>query len=765
MASPFFIRSVRKPRHGANIHPMARQSMDNAALTSILKARFGYDSFRDRQEEVITNVLAHRDSLVLMPTGGGKSLCYQLPALVFDGVTLVVSPLIALMKDQVDALHANGIAARFINSTLSSSEMEQALAEVRRGQVKLLYVAPERLTLPGFRRFLHNLDLSLIAIDEAHCISEWGHEFRPDYRNLRQLREDFPSVPVIALTATATEQVREDIIAQLDLQRGQVFLSSFNRANLSYSVQPKNTSWEQLTAMLRRLQGQSSIIYCFSRQETEDLAEDLNRQGLAAKPYHAGLDAETRRRTQEDFVRDRVSIIVATVAFGMGVDKPDIRLVVHYSLPKSLESYYQETGRAGRDGLPSECVLFYAYADKAKQDYFINQIEDPSERSNARQKLAKMVEFAELATCRRRFILEYFGESWEEENCGACDKCLRSEEPFDATEIAQKVLSAVIRTGERFGANHVIQVLVGSRTKRVLELGHDQLSVYGLAKDFAQPQLRDIIGQLQARGLLSRSEGEYPTLAVTPEGKEFLSRRETLSLPRPIAAPGTAEGTPSRAKRSTAMECDEGLFEELRALRRRLAEARAVAAFVVFNDASLHHMASAFPRNAEEFSRIPGVGKTKLEQYGPEFLEAICSYAEAHGIPHGTDSMPPGPGQREEAEEKDREPGERRRGTTYDVTKELLSEKLPISLIAQQRGLAETTVIGHIERMADTGIVLDIEHLLPDVEKLNRITEAFEVCGSAFLKPVWDFLGSEFDYNELRLARIYLRQEGRLADQ
>ena len=738
--------------------------MDNTALLSILKARFGYDSFRDRQEEIITNVLACRDSLVLMPTGGGKSLCYQLPALVFDGVTLIISPLIALMKDQVDALNANGIAARFINSTLSSSEMEQALAEVRHGQVKLLYAAPERLTLPGFRRFLHSLDLNLIAIDEAHCISEWGHEFRPDYRNLRQLREDFPSVPVIALTATATEQVREDIITQLDLQRGRVFLSSFNRANLSYSVQPKSSSWVLSTAMLRRLGGQSAIIYCFSRKETEDLAEDLNRQGLAARPYHAGLDAETRRRTQEDFAQDRVSVIVATVAFGMGVDKPDIRLVVHYSLPKSLEGYYQETGRAGRDGLPSECVLFYAYADKAKQDYFINQIEDPSERSNARQKLAKMVEFAELAVCRRRFVLEYFGERWDEENCGGCDTCLRSEETFDATEIAQKVLSAVIRTGERFGATHVIQVLIGSRTKRVLELGHDQLSVHGVAKDVGQPQLREIIGQLQARGLLSRNEGEYPTLAITPEGKEFLSRRETLSLPRPIAAPGTAEGAPRRAKSSTAMECDEDLFEQLRALRRKLAEARAVAAFVVFNDASLRHMASAFPRNVEEFSRIPGVGKTKLEQYGPEFLEAIQSYAEANGLPDRTDAPPVRMRHVEESGEKDRERAGRRRGTTYDVTKELLSEKLPIGLIAQQRGLADTTVIGHIERMADTGIVLDIEHLLPDRERLNRIAEAFDACGPAFLKPVWDFLGSEFDYNELRLARIYLRQEGRLPD-
>ena len=510
--------------------------MDNTAPLAILKARFGYDSFRALQEEIIGNVLGRRDSLTLMPTGGGKSLCYQLPALIFDGITLVISPLIALMKDQVDALNANGIAARFINSSLPASEIEHVQAQVRRGLVKILYVAPERLALPAFRRFLHSLNLSLIAIDEAHCISEWGHEFRPDYRNLRQLRQDFPSVPVIALTATATERVREDIIGQLGLQRGRVFLSSFNRANLSYSVQPKASSWGHLTSLLDQRRSQSVIIYCFSRQETEDLARDLNVRGLSARPYHAGLDPEVRRRTQEDFIRDRVPIIVATIAFGMGIDKPDIRLVVHYSLPRSLEGYYQETGRAGRDGLPSECVLFYSYADKARQDYFINQIEDAVEQRNARQKLAMMVGFAQAPSCRRRLILEYFGERWPEENCGGCDVCLESQEEFDATEIAQKILSAVVRTGERFGANHIIQVLSGSREKRILELGHDRLSMYGIAKDVGRPELREIIGQLQARRLLVRSEGDYPTLAVTDGGRQLLQGRQSVTLPLPRTA-------------------------------------------------------------------------------------------------------------------------------------------------------------------------------------------------------------------------------------
>ena len=727
--------------------------MNSAAPISILKSRFGHDSFLPLQEEIIDNVLARRDSLVLMPTGGGKSLCYQLPALIFDGVTLVVSPLIALMKDQVDALNANGISARFINSSLPASEIRNVQTQVWRGQAKILYVAPERLALPGFRSFLHNIDLGLIAIDEAHCISEWGHEFRPDYRNLRQLRHDFPNVPVIALTATATNRVREDIIVQLGLHRGEVFLSSFNRASLSYSVRPKHGSLEALMSLLQQRPSQSTIIYCFSRRETEELAEELNARGLSARPYHAGLDGETRRRTQEDFIRDRVPIIVATIAFGMGIDKPDIRLVVHYSLPKSLEGYYQETGRAGRDGLPSECVLFYSYSDKAKQDYFIDQIDDDSERGNAQQKLFKMVEFAQLPTCRRRFILEYFGEKWPEENCGGCDVCLRTGEEFDATEITQKILSAVIRTGERYGENHVTQVLIGSRAKRVLELGHDQLSVHGIAKDFGRPKLRDIIGQLQARELLARSEGEYPTLAVTDRGREFLRKRQPLSLLAPANVDNSGRTEPRRSGSPAATtEYDENLFEELRALRKRLADSQDVPAFVVFGDVSLRHMAAAFPQSMEDFSSISGVGKLKLEQYGPEFLKAIRGYAEVNGLPDRTTIAPTG------------QQPKRRRGSTYDATRELLSKGLSISQIAQQCGLSETTIIRHLELMVSQGVTLDIKHLLPSPERLRSIEKAFDVYGNSILKPAWEFLGTEFTYDELRLARMYLRQEGRLSE-
>ena len=749
---------------------------------AILKSHFGYDNFRPLQAEIIGNVLAGQDSLVLMPTGGGKSLCYQLPALLFGGVTLVISPLIALMKDQVDALNANGITARFINSSLTASEIDSVQTQTREGLVRILYVAPERLALSGFRRFLQGLDasvgLNLIAIDEAHCISEWGHEFRPDYRNLRQLRQDFPAVPVIALTATATERVREDIIGQLDLQRGRVFLSSFNRANLSYSVQPKGNSWGILLSLLQSHRNQSTIIYCFSRRETEELAEELNDRGLTARPYHAGLEPELRRRTQDDFIRDRAPIIVATIAFGMGIDKPDIRLVAHYSLPKSLEGYYQETGRAGRDGLPSECVLFYSYADKAKQDYFINQLETDTEQQraeqrNARQKLDQMVDFAQLPTCRRRFILEYFGEQWTEENCGGCDVCLAAGEEFDATEITQKVLSAVIRTGERFGAAHITQVLTGSREKRVLDLGHDRLSVHGIVKDFGRNELREVMGHLQARGMLARNEGEFPTLAVTQTGREFLKQRQRLTLPllksggdgdeQPgvrSARNGSANGS-ANGPAAVLTDYDQTLFEELRALRKRLADARDVPAFVIFGDVSLRHMAAAIPQSPETFSRVPGVGTAKLEQYGPQFLEVIRSYAEANNLPDRTAELSGRQRPRERDRETERQPPEHRRGTTYDTTRELLAQKLSISQIAQQRNLAEPTIIGHLERLAAQGVTLDLEHLLPLPERLDKIREAFSVCGSDLLKPAWEFLGDQFTYDELRLARIYLRQEGR----
>ena len=593
----------------------------------VLKSHFGYEAFRPLQEEIIATVLARKDAVVLMPTGGGKSLCYQLPALCFDGLTLVVSPLIALMKDQVDALKANGIASEFINSSLPPQEIARVQNQAAGGLLKILYLAPERLARARVRSFLRAVNVSLIAIDEAHCISEWGHDFRPDYRELRVLRRDFPSVPIIALTATATERGRDDIVAQLALPEAETFVSSFNRPNLTYRVQPKRNAFNTLLGLLRRYRGEPAIVYRFSRKDTEELAASLVEEGLNALPYHAGLESSVRRQTQERFSRDEVSIIVATIAFGMGIDKPDIRLVVHYDMPKSIEGYYQETGRAGRDALPSECVLFYSYSDKFKHDFFIDKIEDDVQRERSQEKLGQVVQYGELQTCRRRFLLEYFGEEWKGDRCGACDECLAPREEIDATEIAQKVLSAVVRVGEHFGAGYVSEVLRGAKTERVRRMGHARLTVYGIVRDLDDFDLKELMAHLVTRGLLQRNGTERPTLSVTRAGWDFLKSDEHLTLPRPGGRAETNEPLDTREP-----EYDRGLFGELRLLRNRIANDEEVPPYVIFSNAALQQMATYLPQSLEGFSGISGVGRAKLARFGERFLSVIQDYAHKNGL-------------------------------------------------------------------------------------------------------------------------------------
>ena len=594
-------------------------------ILAVLKSRFGHDGFLPMQEDVIRNALGGRNSIVLMPTGSGKSLCYQLPALCLDGLTLVVSPLIALMKDQVDALNARGIPAGFINSAMAPGQSRHVEKEARDGRLKLLYVAPERIAMPSFRGFLLGLDLALIAIDEAHCISEWGHDFRPDYRNLQSLRADFPNVPVAALTATATERVRHDIAAVLRMPDAERFTTSFNRPNLTYRVMRKASAFEELVGLLIDNKDGSAIVYCFSRKGAENLASKLSDRGFSALPYHAGLDNDVRRETQEKFLRDEVRIVVATIAFGMGIDKPNIRIVVHYDLPKTIEGYYQETGRAGRDGLPSECVLFYSYGDKINQEYFIRQIEDAAQRRNATAKLERMVGYASGSGCRRAFLLEYFGERLPGDDCGGCDVCLDDGQPpagwetYDGTEIAQKALSAVRRTGERFGAAYIVRLLRGSGDKRLREYGHDQLRVFGSARDVSRPDLNEAVQQLIDKGLLGRGNDDgLPSLFVTPSGWEFLRNKESVTLakrPRPRSPAPRSAGGPAAG--------DAALYEKLRALRKKLADEMAAPAYVVFADAALREMAADLPTDRASMLRVRGVGAAKLERFGPAFLAAI----------------------------------------------------------------------------------------------------------------------------------------------
>ena len=718
-------------------------------MLELLKTHFGYDEFLPMQKEIIGIVTEGRDAFVLMPTGGGKSLCYQLPAMALPGLTLVVSPLIALMKDQVDALEANGLPAAFINSTQTPDELRQVVRRVRSGEIKLLYVAPERVTEPRFADFLRTLDVSLIAIDEAHCVSEWGHEFRPAYRELSGLRRVCPDTPVIALTATATEPVRADILSQLGLRDPQSFISSFNRSNLTYSVVPKENDLSHLLSLLAKHRDESAIIYCGSRKGTEEMAQTLSERGFSAEAYHAGLESDARRSIQDRFIRDRTPIVVATIAFGMGINKPDVRLVVHCDLPKSIESYYQETGRAGRDGQTSECVLYFSYGGKSRQEFFISQIEDSEEQERARGRLEQVISLCTMPTCRRKFVLEYLGEERTDENCGACDNCTEAREQYDATEIAQKVLSAVIRTGERFGAAHVIDVLRGSKGEKVLKQGHDQLSVYGIAAGRARDELRDLVEDLKREGLLSTSEGEFPTLEVSPRGREFIKNRESLTLSRTVGRRAAADRG-GRARDNTG-DHDAGLYNELAALRRQIADERGVPPYVIFNNRALQDMARKAPRTPAQFAGVSGVGRAKLEDLGGVFLGRINAYLGEHGradISPSRDELVPDRGRA------------RTTGQSVRETGRIVSAGVSLEEAAEARNLTVGTVLGHLERLVEEGIAVEWGHLLPPGERRAAIEAAFDALGENPLRPVLEELGEGYSYEELRLVRLARRFAG-----
>lgn len=727
-------------------------------MLKLLKRYFGYDRFRPLQEDIISNVLAGSDSLVIMPTGGGKSLCYQLPALRLDGITLVVSPLIALMKDQVDGLKAIGIKAEFINSTLPYQEMVRIRGEALRGAVKILYVSPERLALGGFRSLLNSLNISLVAVDEAHCISEWGHDFRPDYRGLGALRRSMTDVPFIALTATATHRVRDDIVTQLGLKDPKRFVASFNRANLNYEVRSKRDSFGQLARLLESRRNQSAIIYCFSRKETEELSVDLQGLGLKARPYHAGMDSDARRTTQEDFIAGEFPIVVATIAFGMGIDKPDVRLVVHYSIPKSLEGYYQETGRAGRDGLPSDCVLFYSYSDKSKQEFFINQIEDEIERQKASDKLTQVIDYCQLQTCRRRYLLDYFGDETvangtSSDNCQGCDVCQTPREEFDATIIAQKILSAIVKTNQRFGIAHVGAVLLGSKRKKVLELGHDRLSVYGIVDDFDRNEIREIANLLVAEGLIYTNSHEYSTLGVTEKGWKFLKERQPLTLSRPKNAEHSR-----RSRKPRADTPNNELFERLRRLRIRIARELDVPAFVVFNDAALNDMAQRVPRTREEFAQMSGVGTVKLRQFGDRFLAEIQQYLrenpETTQVESWSNALQSSPSETRAV---------KRQGSTYVQTRDLLNQGMSAGQAAHRRGLALGTIVSHVEMMVANGIDVDLRQSLPRADRMVVIEAAFDQAGGpeAKLSTVYENVGEDISYEDIRIVRAHLAQADR----
>lgn len=496
-----------------------------------LKKYFGYTAFRPLQEAIINEFCQKQDMVVLMPTGGGKSLCYQLPSLIFAGTTVVISPLISLMKDQVDALTLNGISATFLNSSVDSFVLRERMEKASRGEYRLIYMAPERLSVPGILAWLETCNVSALAVDEAHCISQWGHDFRPDNRNLKSFRAHFPTIPIIALTATATPHVKDDIIRELNLQNPKTFVSSFYRQNLTIKVLPKKNELQKILLLLSQHPDESCVIYCFSRKDTESLALHLQAKGFSAGAYHAGLESNTRASVQDDFIHDRTRIITATTAFGMGIDKPDVRLVIHRTFPKTLEGYYQEIGRAGRDGLPSECVLLYSAGDKIKLDYFLSLVKDEAERQKELDNIVRVMNYAEERTCRWVSLISYFGEVPTIATCETCDVCKANTNTVDATLITQKILSGIIKTGNRFGKAHVIKVLRGSREQKIIDHAHELLSVWGISKDISEPMLSEVFMQLLAIGFITRNPGEYPTFSVGQAGKDFLTKKATIHLP------------------------------------------------------------------------------------------------------------------------------------------------------------------------------------------------------------------------------------------
>src|SRR5438309_11770416 len=708
-------------------------------LGRTLKQHFGYSDFRPLQEAIIQDALAGRDVFALMPTGGGKSLCFQLPALLRDGLTIVVSPLISLMKDQVDALQTSGIAATFLNSALDRHEAVARLRGLHRGDYRMLYVAPERLMLDTFLERALNWNIAQIAIDEAHCISEWGHDFRPEYRELKKLRKHLPDVPIMALTATATEQVRADIIKELNLRDPRPYVASFNRPNLTYRVVAKTAPYDQLLAFMRSRPNDSGIVYCASRKSTESLARNLNENGVSTKTYHAGLTTSERTRHQEAFLRDDVRVITATIAFGMGINKPNVRFVVHYDLPKNLESYYQETGRAGRDGLPSECVLLFSASDVAKQLHFIDE-KSESEARIARAQLQQMVHYAETRECRRMTLLRYFGEEYIKPSCEGCDNCLTPRGTFDGTIPAQKFLSCVHRihakSGFGFGLNHVVDVLRGADTEAIRRRRHNELSTFGIGRESKREAWQAIGRELQRLGLIECAPGKFATLSLTPAGRDALRHRTPITLTKQIEVVAR-----DQKPRAGAIECDEVLFERLRGLRRKLADERNVPAYVIFSDVSLREMAKNYPTTATEFRRIPGVGEQKLKDFAEAFLGEIKNYLATNSrrtFSNGLDPLRPP-----------------RRSRLNDSQKETLRRFRSgesVNDICRARGFVQSTIYDHLEAAIKSGESLELDRFFT-VAQREEIASAFRKVPDAKLADVRSLLDGKYDYGELRIFR------------
>lgn len=710
-----------------------------------LKEIFGYSHFRGNQEKIINNLLAGHNTFVIMPTGAGKSLCYQLPALVMPGTAIVISPLIALMKNQVDQLVAHGVNAQFLNSTLTKGEMNAVKKDTLNGNVKLLYVAPETLTKEENINFLRQANISFVAIDEAHCISEWGHDFRPEYRKIRTIIEQLgDNIPVIALTATATPKVQLDIQKNLHMEEASLFKSSFNRKNLFYTIRPKGGTKKQLIKFIQSRKGQSGIIYCLSRKKVEEIAELLKVNDINALPYHAGLDASVRIKNQDAFLNEEADVIVATIAFGMGIDKPDVRFVVHYDTPKSIEGYYQETGRAGRDGLDADCLMFYSYSDILKLEKF-NKDKNVTERDNAKQLLLEMAAYSESSVCRRKVILNYFGEHLEE-NCGFCDNCKNPKEQFEGKDAVALAIKTALLTEEKFGIQHMSQVIAGIDNEYAISYQHNQLDVFGQGKDESVAYWGSVFRQAILNELLDKNIDNYGIIKVTAKGKNFLKKPHSIILSRDHDY-SKIESDEQNEEAGLKISCDETLLNTLKALRKKVAKEKGVPPYVVFQEPSLIEMATVYPTTREELSHINGVGLGKAQKFGKAFLELINQYVADNNITTANEVV-----------------------IKSSVNKskikifiiQQVDRKIDLDEIADSKKISFNELMEEIEHICYSGTKLNLDYYINeniDEDKQDDIYDYFMSAENDSIAQAIQKLGTDYSEEELRLMRIKFLSE------